>query len=158
MGRVLILAAAVLLGGCATGYHRVGFSGGFSETQLAEDVFQVSFNGNGYTSGQRAADFALLRSAEVIAAHGFTHFAIVDAKSAISQSSYTTPTTTTGSATRIGNSVYGSTTTTGGQTYVFQKPSSHNTVIGFRTKPEGFSYDAAFVIKSLRSKYKLTTK
>src|SRR5258708_35613196 len=44
----MLLVLSVL--SCATGYHAHGLSGGFSETQLDENVFQVSFKGNGYTS------------------------------------------------------------------------------------------------------------
>jgi hypothetical protein len=40
---------------------------------------------------------------------------------------------------RVGNTVYGHTTTPGGQTYVVSKPSTRNTIVGFKVKPEGFS-------------------
>ena len=60
----LIPLAAALLG-CATAYQPQGLSGGFTETQLAPDVWRVSFSGNGYTKGERAEDFAMLRSAEL---------------------------------------------------------------------------------------------
>lgn len=151
--RVILLCA--LLVGCATGYRSRGFEGGYSETRLGEDVFQVSFNGNGFTSGERASDFALLRSAEVATDHGFPFFAIVEGKSGASLSTYTTPTTTTGSATVTGNTVRGSTTTTGGQTYLIAKPSTRNLIVGYKVKPQGFAYEAAYVIRSLRLKYGL---
>ncbi len=54
---------AVILVGCATVYQRQSFTGGFSETQLGENIFQVSFKGNAYTSRKRASNFTLLRSA-----------------------------------------------------------------------------------------------
>ena len=54
--RRLAATAALLLGtGCATGYHPRSGTGGFSETQLDENVFQMRFNGND-TYDQRAAD------------------------------------------------------------------------------------------------------
>src|ERR1700753_3173424 len=98
MLRPFSLASGVVLAlsACATAYQRNGLTGGFSDTQLAENVFQVNFNGNGYTSFERASDFALLRSAELVAEHGYPFFVIVDARTDASQSAYKTPTTTTG--------------------------------------------------------------
>ena len=43
---------------------------GFSETQLDTNVYTVRFSGNGYTSPSKAADFALLRSAEITLMRG----------------------------------------------------------------------------------------
>ncbi len=66
MKEVFLLLASVFslwfLSGCATSYQQRGFAGGYSETQLAPDVFRVNFEGNGYTSSERAQDFALLRA------------------------------------------------------------------------------------------------
>jgi hypothetical protein len=155
VNKLIAFLLIIGLAGCATTYRGSGFSGGYSETQLGEDTFQVSFNGNGYTGAERAADFALLRSAEVAAQHGFPFFVIVNAESASSRTSYTTPTTTTGSAYVVGNTVYGTATTTGGQTFIITKPSTRNTIIGLKTKPQGFSYEARYIIRSLRDKYKI---
>src|SRR5712692_7205947 len=120
MNRVLIALGALSLLACATPYQPRGGMGGFSETQLDENVFQVRFNGNAYTSGERASDFTLLRSAEVARLHGYSYFVIVQSKGGYSYSAYTTPTQTqtTASATTYGNTTYGSatSTTTGGQT------------------------------------------
>lgn len=157
MRKLDLLFAVAILTGCATAYKPRGFSGGYSETQLGENVFQVAFNGNGFTSRERAADFALLRSAELALEHGFPFFAVVNGENSTSRSSYTTPTTTTGSATVVGNTVYGSATTTGGETYVTVKPSTRNTIIGFNTKPAGFVYESTYVLRSLRRKYGLPT-
>jgi hypothetical protein len=35
----------ILLTSCATTYQKQGFTGGFSETQLGENIFQISFKG-----------------------------------------------------------------------------------------------------------------
>lgn len=155
---LVIAIVAFLVQGCATGYHSSGFSGGYSETQLDENVFKISFRGNGYTGRERVADFTLLRSAELALENGYKYFVIIDANSYTSNSTYTTPTTshTTGSAHTYGNHTYGSatTTTTGGQTYNISKPSSSNTIVCFKEKPEeGFSYNAEFIYKSITQKY-----
>lgn len=153
---LLILGA--LLSGCATSYQR-GLSRGYTETQLGENIFQVSFRGNGYTRGDRAADFALLRSAEVATANGFRYFVVAESAKDSSLSTYTTPTQsyTTGSATVYGGSANFSanTTTYGGQTFIIRKPSATNTIVCFKEKPAiaGLVFDAQFVTRSLREKY-----
>jgi len=70
MKRCFLLVLLVLLAGSATSYQPKSFSSGYSETRLREDVFRVSFNGNGYTGRERAADFSLLRSAELALENG----------------------------------------------------------------------------------------
>ncbi len=149
-----------IVAACATGYHSKGLTGGFSETQLDENVFQVRFNGNAYTSGERASDFTLLRSAELARGHGYGYFVIVQNKGGYSYSAYTTPTQshTTATATTQGNTtnVSANTTTSGGHTYVYAKPSTLNTIVCFRERPEnvqGMVYNAEFVSRSLSQKY-----
>lgn len=155
----ITLLLSLLVVACATPYQKSGLSGGFSETQLAENVFRVSFRGNGYSRGERAEDFALLRSAELTLEHGYTHFALAASGSNSETSSYTTPTTsyTTGSAYSSGGNVYGNATTNtyGGQTVFISRPSASNTVVMFKGKPDvqGMAFDASFVYDSLRKKY-----
>jgi hypothetical protein len=143
---------------CATGYKSDGFVGGYSETQLDENVFKVAFRGNGYTRQDRAADFTLLRSAELALKSGYSYFVVIDSESYTTTSTRTTPTitNTTASAYSAGNQAYGSATSTatGGQTYNISKPSESNTIICFKEKPKsGFSYNANFIFKSLTEKY-----
>lgn len=149
-----------LLSACATPYQHQGMSGGFSETQLDENVFRVNFRGNGYTSAERAIDFTLLRSAELAREHSYHYFIIVQHSGGYSYSTYTTPTQshTTGTATSYGNTttVQTQTTTTGGQTHVIAKPSTSNTIVCFAKKPdsyEGMVYNADFIYRSLTQKY-----
>src|SRR3954471_3672905 len=99
MRALAFVIVTLMLVGCATGYHSHGYSGGFSETQLDENVFQVRFNGNGYTSGERATDFALLRSAELARQSGYAYFIIVEWKGGYSYETYTSPTRSHTSAT-----------------------------------------------------------
>ena len=155
--------------GCATAYQKDGLMGGFSTTQIDENVFTVTFKGNAYTARDKANDYALLRSAEVALENGFTYFTIVDAKEYAKTGSYTSPTLTT---TNVNASTYGTvnvtgnsaiyngntsgtatTTSSGGQTYNFSKPRTANTIVCFKNKPEGFVYNAKFLAKSLKEKY-----
>jgi hypothetical protein len=133
-------------------------TGGFSETQLDVNVFRVQFNGNGYTSGERAADFTLLRSAELARQHGYRYFVIVQSGGGYSYSAHTTPTqtNTTASATTYGGTtnVSAHSTTYGGDTYVIAKPSAVNTIVCFVERPNaGMVYNADFLFTSLTQKY-----
>lgn len=152
----LVVAA---LAGCATAYQPKGLTGGYSETQLGDNIFQVSFRGNGFTSRERASDFTLLRSADVALEHGFRYFVIVTSEKGSKAAAYTTPTTsyTASSAYGSGNYAYGSATTTtyGGQTYFISKPRDADTILCFKEKPKinGLIFDAVFVSRSIRKKY-----
>lgn len=159
MRKVFPLLVIVSFIGCTT-YHSQGLTGGYSSLQLAENIFQVTFRGNGYTSSQRAADFCLLRSAEIAKENGYNYFIIVENQSKESKSTYTSPTTTTYESrvyTQSGK-VYGSgeSRTSGGQTYNISRPSSNNTIVCFKTKEEASQmtvYDVNIVIRSIRGKY-----
>ena len=63
------LSLALVLSGCATAYQSNSLTGGYTDTQLAPDVFRVSFSGNAFTSNDRVQDFALLRAAELTLAN-----------------------------------------------------------------------------------------
>ena len=79
MGKILIVVfLVVFVSGCATPYQKVDFGGGYSETQLSENAFNVRFQGNGFTSSQRVSDLALLRCAELCLEHGFGFFVITE--------------------------------------------------------------------------------
>jgi len=156
-----LLGVAIIFSCCVTAYKKVGWKGGYSETQLGENIFQVSFRGNGFTSGERASDFSLLRSAEVSLENGFRYFIIIESDKSSSLSTYTTPVT---SHTRVnvnisGNQATGSATTYsyGGQTYLISKPRTANTILCFKEKPDAsvIIFDAEFVKKSIRKKYEL---
>ncbi|MCG2725331.1 MAG: hypothetical protein L6420_03565 [Elusimicrobia bacterium] len=158
---ILVVFFVSVFSGCATAYKRNGFTGGYSETQLGENIFQVSFRGNGYSSRTRASDFALLRSAEIALENGFRYFIITDAEKYSKESTYKTPTRshTTGSVSSYGNYSYGSakTKTYGGQTYKFSKPTANNTIVCFKEKPniEGAVFDANFIVSSIKGKYNI---
>ncbi len=58
--RWITLLLTIYATGCATRYQPQSYTGGFQETALAPNAFEIRFVGNGYTDAQRAADFALL--------------------------------------------------------------------------------------------------
>lgn len=84
----LAVAAALVLVACSTPYQPAGFRGGYSETTLAADQVIVRFRGNGYTSGERAYDFALYRAAELTLQHGYERFIIGQGNDSVSTGYY----------------------------------------------------------------------
>lgn len=155
---ISIITGLLFFISCSTPYKAIGFTGGYSETQLDVNMYQVYFSGNGYTSSQSAANMCLLRCAELCIKGGYNYFIIVDQAHETNNSSYTTATRTQTSAKVdvYGNTAYGSSNsyTTGGQTYNISKPSSSNTIILLNEKPsEGVSYNANFLFNSLGKTY-----
>ena len=155
-----VALASLVLAGCVSPYASKGFTGGYSDTQLAPDAFRVTFSGNNITSSERTQDFALLRAADLTISHGFRYFAIVNSASGGSTSSITLPghSYTTAQATGYGNSVYGSASTT----YMpptnisMFKPNTGLLIRCFIERPEGgYVFDAQFLSKSLRTKYEI---
>jgi hypothetical protein len=154
-----------VISGCTgTAYQKSGLTGGFSETKLGENMYQVNFRGNGFTSRERAADFTLLRSAELTINEGYQYFSITSGESSTDISFHKTParTRTDFNATTYGNSytntaqTYGTarTRTTGGQVYSVSSPRQSNTIIMFHEKPDDIEpYDARFIYQSIRKKY-----
>jgi hypothetical protein len=139
----ILFALVIFLAGCATKYQPEGFTGGYSESQLGDNIFQVSFRGNSYAGHEIESDFALLRSAELTLQNGFRYFVIVRHGKDSSVSAYTTPTQIT--------------TTPGGETYDISMPSASNTILCFKEKPEGdgLIYDAKLVTQVLKKKYRI---
>lgn len=140
--KTIIPALALLCSiGCATPYQASGFAGGFTETQVAEDAFEVAFAGNGYSNRQRTVDFCLLRCAELASSHSFSYFIILGADQGTNTSYYST------------GSVSGSSYS--GTTIPINKPSSRNTIKCFKEKPDvqGIVYEVDFVMGSIRGKY-----
>ena len=134
--RKLLLLAPFAMFACVTPYQPAGVRGGYSDTQLGENVFRVDFNGNGYTTSTRAADFALLRGAELTLEHGYRFFRVADQRG----------------STAVGGSwgAYG-----GG---VWSSPSTGTTVVCYSEKPTDAGpvvYEAEVVRKALRAKYDL---
>ena len=137
---------AVLLTGCATGYQSRGFTGGFTDSQLAPEVFRVSFRGNGYTSEDAVADMVLLRSSDLALDHNFRYFMVVDSKEAADEVLIHSRSVVV-SKSRV---------TSIGFTAPVRKPRATNVIVCFAEKPEinGLLYDAAFLQQSLGPKYK----
>lgn len=75
---IKILVLCFLFSGCVTQYQRNGYTGGFSDIKLNADLFEVTFNGNGYTGASTVKRYFLRRCAEVTLENGFDYFVFVD--------------------------------------------------------------------------------
>lgn len=125
--RLLPLAVLALISGCATAYQKDGITGGFVDTRLAPDMVRVTFAGNGFTSDQKATDFALLRAAELCAESGCGFFSV-----------QWSPVST-----QMANAGGG-----------VAKPEVAVMAKFFKDKPAGVDvFDAGFLINSIKSKY-----
>lgn len=74
---VAMLAAGVVLAGCATRYQEMGATGGVTAAQMTDDLWRISARGNLYTDVTMIQDYVLLKAAETTVAAGRTHFAVV---------------------------------------------------------------------------------
>lgn len=70
MKNALPLFLLLTMTGCATGYQAKSATGGFDQTKLAENLYQVRYSGNGYESQDRVAQFLLRRAAELALENG----------------------------------------------------------------------------------------
>lgn len=73
-GMVAGLLAILLLAGCQTGYQPRGATGGYEEQKLDEDMYRVSFYGNGNTPRGAVLKYFLYRCAELTLERGYAYF------------------------------------------------------------------------------------
>ena len=132
MRRLAIASLAVFA--CATPYQPRAIRGGYSDMQVGDNVFRVSFEGNGYLSAQTASDYALLRSAELTLEKGFRYFVIAGDEAR-------------GTVVGGGNAH---------AAFVTTMPSSMQTIVCYAEKPldpAGLLYDAVRVRAAVRERY-----
>ncbi len=138
---IFFLCVLGLLQACsATTYQRsieVG-DNGYSDTQLAKNMFKVYFAGNFVTDKEQVIDYVLLRSADLATKHGFKYFVVVNNKNAA---------TANESAIQIG-------VIDDSQDISGMSPRLSTTIICYKEKPnKEFVYDAKFISTSIRKKY-----
>jgi hypothetical protein len=135
--QLALMSAPLLLAARGTSYQPDGFTGGYSDTQLSDNVFSVTFNGNAYTDPHKASDFRMLRAADLAVQHGFRYFVIED-------SANTSTTSFMGS--------YGAGSMGGGEMY---SPRGTIRIVCFAKKGnDSRTYlDASLISNNVRSKY-----
>jgi hypothetical protein len=117
----------------STRYQSNALTGGYTETRLGEDMFDVRFAGNGWTNPEKTNDFCLLRCAELSEQNNYPFFTIIENKEGT-----------------VGQ-------TDGAHTNFIYKPTNHNTIKLFKQKPDSYPmvYEAKYIISSIRLKYNI---
>jgi hypothetical protein len=79
-GFLTVVAPVLSLTGCVswdTPYQPTGLRGGYEDTAMGDEMYQVVFRGNGFSGDIQAREFALMRGAELCKGKGFTHLAVM---------------------------------------------------------------------------------
>lgn len=101
--------AALLFAGCMSAYQPRGMTGGYEEQKLDEDMYRVSFQGNGNTPRGVVLKYFLYRCAELTLERGYVYFelyapdraAALPPQGRFMKTQYSTYTITTWSASAI---------------------------------------------------------
>ena len=149
-------AAAMILCACGTPYGSYGLLGGYTETQLGENVWQVTFESNGYTTQATTVRYAMLRCAELTLEQGYRYFAIIN-KDAYSQAAGVMSSGSfNATSNRMGNTMY-TNGSMSGLSAMISYPTADQTIMMFHEKPEGvLSYDALITCRSIGEKAGVT--
>ncbi len=73
-----VLSLVTLLLGCAVTYRAEQGSGGYSDKQINENTYEVTFEGNQYNTLDEVRTYLTYRCAELTLEQGLTHFLIVE--------------------------------------------------------------------------------
>lgn len=163
MKKIVCLLIVVILSGCSTGYHKKGFTGGYSDYAISEDTFSVSFSGNAATSRNTVNQLLTRRCSELTLEHGYLYFVIYNAQDdSRTGTFYSSDTTYNGSGNlnmysnnySNGNSYNGQMNYSGnsnsyGTAHNYVKPGSTVNIKCFKEKPENIPViDAKFFLKN----------
>jgi hypothetical protein len=127
---VLFVFIILIISSCATIYQAESFTGGYTNYQLSENVYMVSFTGNGVLSNQSAWMFFLTRASEIAIENGYKGFYIIESEDLTTTSQYTTEgysiTKSKSNISGIGSTrrLRGTITTTSNTTYI--PPQTYN--------------------------------
>lgn len=72
------VVALTLLVSCATGYHGMGWSGGYWEQKGPGELTKVGFAGNSYIRRQKVGTYLLYRCAEIAKRENKPYFALYE--------------------------------------------------------------------------------
>jgi hypothetical protein len=81
LGAPLGVFALLMMACSPTSYRPQTLSGGYSDTRMNADTFNVIFRANRYTSRQTAETYALYRAAELTVESGFDYFVVIGGNS-----------------------------------------------------------------------------
>ena len=151
--KLFLVTSIISLTSC-TPYQSSGFTGGFTEVQLSENVWKVKVNGNGLTAKSTIDDYALLRASELTLEEGYKYFIVGEENqfSKKGQADFGSTSTTQGHIDR--NGYFSGTTRTKKNVHNYTK---HRNEILFQMtndqKNGNFAYNAKMIYDSLSKKY-----
>lgn len=157
--KILPIALVLTLSACATPYQSIGITRGYSEMQLSDDTYKVSFRGNGFSSHEYVQNSLLHRCAELTKNNGYKYFVILGSDEDKKDSQFSTPTTVSTQNSGFGNgsftgNTYGNSFNGGFNTF---GSSSSNTVIHPGQTFNVSKYQDTVIIKMLYSNKKAPT-
>jgi hypothetical protein len=141
--KLISIAFLLLFSGCAsTPYQKMGFTGGYYDQPLGNDMHTVGFSGNGFTGTFRANRFFLRRCAELALKNGHHYFIVLNQQNEVS--THVTGGGTSGTITPSYGGGYNYSSNTNYSSV--SKPSSEGVIKTFLkgTQPPN-SYDATFI-------------
>ena len=137
-----IIPLLILLSACSTPYKPSQGGTGYTDTQVNTDSFIVGFKGG---APLRTKELALLRSAQVALANGYSYFVVtqVDDLSTVHTYSINSqlPTAYSVSSYHLYHH--------GGEFLTVKKPHFVYTIVCYKDRPETPSYDARMVIDNI---------
>jgi len=149
-------AAALILSACGTPYGSYGLLGGYTESQLGENVWQVTFESNGYTTQATTVRYAMLRCAELTLEQGYRYFAVINKEAYSQAAGMMSSGNFNATSTAMGNSMY-TTGSMSGLSAMISYPTADQTIMMFHEKPEGvLTYDALLTCRSIGKKEGVT--
>jgi hypothetical protein len=89
MKKILIFVLVVPLVGCATGYHKYSWTGGYQDKAVGENLYELTYQGNGTTSHATVEQYWHMRAKE-LCKNGEYDFKFTDTKSNMAYSQYIT--------------------------------------------------------------------
>jgi len=156
----ILIASALVVTGCATGYQTDGFTGGQMPKWRSTNVLEIEASGNGYTSSSKLDKMALLRAAETAIEANYRYFIEVGSEDTGKSSTVSMPSTETttydGGYTSTGYSAT-STTTYSNNSYDVYKPGANLVYRMYEELPDGARpgqfHDAYEIYNRLGKKY-----
>lgn len=97
----LVIAMCLVLGACSTSYQQKGMAGGYTDTEVGENKYLVTFRGNGFTSSSKVDEFAFQRAKELCIEKGFKNFELISKNGETATSKSPASATCSGTGNRI---------------------------------------------------------
>lgn len=152
----IFVLVTILNLGCATGYRKEGYKGGFTDLKIQEGVYRVNFAGNSYTSEQRSEAFALLRASEIALKEGYKYFSIIEGGTKIKADyDVSSPTYYTYGQVDENGMYSASTVPIGGGVHSTDRPRTSLLIKCYKEKPKFDVLDAAQVSQNIKSQYNI---